>query len=94
MEEDYYVQMVSLLRNNLPFGLRTVLLLPANQALQIPAGPPPAPASGPAFRNNEGNNNELKSPPIGKQRGRTTCGEFTPDAPPAARGSVIIIAPS
>lgn len=29
--------------------------------------------------NNEGNNNELKSPPSRKARGHTTYGEFTPD---------------
>lgn len=45
-------QMVSHLRKNLPFGLQTALLSPTNQVPQVPvgrAGPPPAPASGPAF---------------------------------------------
>lgn len=44
--------MVSHLRKNLPFGLQTALLFPTNQVPQVPvgrAGPPPAPASGPAF---------------------------------------------
>ncbi len=45
-------QMVSPLRKNPPFDLRTVLLLPTNLVPQVPvgcAGPPPAPASGPTF---------------------------------------------
>lgn len=45
-------QMVSHLGKNLPFGLQTVLPLLTNQVPQVPvgcAGPPPAPASGPAF---------------------------------------------
>lgn len=44
--------MVSSLRKNLPFGLRTDSLLLTNQVLQIPVGcigPPPARASGQAF---------------------------------------------
>lgn len=75
-------QMVSPLLKNLPFGLHTALLCLTNRVPQDPVGcsdPPPAPASGPAFWNNEGNNNELKSPPPRKARGQTTYREFTPN---------------